>query len=45
MSHAAGLDFRQFCGAVEDLDGGVVLWIGTAIMGPQVFEKAVGEPS
>jgi hypothetical protein len=41
IGRAAGLDFRQFCGAVEHLDGGVVLSIGSAIMGPQVFEKAV----
>lgn len=41
IGRAAGLDFRQFCGSVEQLDGGVVLSIGSAIMGPQVFEKAL----
>ncbi len=32
-------DFKLFGGAVEGLDGGVVLSVGSAIMGPQVFEK------
>ncbi|MBK9139394.1 MAG: hypothetical protein IPM17_11645 [Verrucomicrobia bacterium] len=41
IGRAAGLDFQQFCGSVEALDGGVVLSIGSAIMGPQVFEKAL----
>ena len=30
-----------FARAVEGLDGGVVLSIGSAIMGPQVFEKSL----
>jgi hypothetical protein len=41
IGRAAAADFRLFCGAVEQLDGGVVLSIGSAIMGPQVFEKAL----
>ena len=41
IGRAATLDFRQFAGAVEELDGGVVLSIGSAIMGPQVFEKTL----
>lgn len=41
IGRAADLDFRQFAGSVETLDGGVVLSIGSAIMGPQVFEKAL----
>ena len=41
IGRAAGLDFRLFGGSVEGLDGGVVLSIGSAIMGPQVFEKAL----
>ena len=36
-----GEDFKLFGGSVEKLDGGVVLSIGSAIMGPQVFEKAL----
>lgn len=38
---AAAIDFRKFATAVETLDGGVVLSIGSAIMGPQVFEKTL----
>jgi len=41
LGRAAGLDFAQFGAAVEGLDGGVVLSIGSAIMGPQVFEKSL----
>jgi hypothetical protein len=41
IGRAAGLDFGWFGGAVERLDGGVVLCIGSAIMGPQVFEKSL----
>lgn len=41
IGRAAGIDFRRFAGAVETLDGGVVLSIGSAIMGPQVFEKSL----
>lgn len=41
IGRAADLDFRQFAGAVEGLDDGIVLSVGSAIMGPQVFEKSV----
>ena len=41
IGRAAGLDFELFGGSVEGLDGGVVLSVGSAIMGPQVFEKAL----
>ena len=41
IGRAAELDFRRFGGAVDRLDGGVVLSIGSAIMGPQVFEKSL----
>lgn len=41
IGRAAELDFRIFGGSVEQLDGGVVLSIGSAIMGPQVFEKSL----
>ncbi len=41
IGRAGAIDFRRFGGAVEGLDGGVVLSIGSAIMGPQVFEKAL----
>jgi hypothetical protein len=41
LGRAAGIDFRQFCRAVDGLDGGVVLSVGSAIMAPQVFEKSL----
>jgi len=41
IGRAAAQDFRLFSGSVEQLDGGVVLSIGSAIMGPQVFEKSL----
>ncbi len=41
IGRAAAVDFRLFGSAVETLDGGVVLSIGSAIMGPQVFEKSL----
>lgn len=39
IGRAGEWDFKLFGGAVEGLDGGVVLSVGSAIMGPQVFEK------
>jgi hypothetical protein len=41
IGRAAEWDFKLFGGSVEKLDGGVVLSIGSAIMGPQVFEKSL----
>jgi len=41
VGRAAGLDFALFSKAVEVLDGGVVLSVGSAIMAPQVFEKSL----
>ena len=41
LGRAAELDFKLFGGSVEGLDGGVVLSVGSAIMGPQVFEKSL----
>jgi hypothetical protein len=41
IGRAAATDFREFAGAVEQLDGGVVLSVGSAIMAPQVFEKSL----
>src|SRR5690606_9943041 len=32
---------KRFANSVDKLDGGVVLNIGSAIMGPQVFEKSL----
>ena len=41
IGRAAQADFALFSRAVEGLDGGVVLSVGSAIMGPQVFEKSI----
>lgn len=41
IGRAAAIDFRHITSAVEQLDGGVVLSIGSAIMAPQVFEKSL----
>lgn len=41
IGRAAEWDFGLFGGSVERLDGGVVLSVGSAIMGPQVFEKSL----
>jgi hypothetical protein len=41
IGRAAEWDFKLFAGSVEALDGGVVLSVGSAIMGPQVFEKSL----
>ena len=41
IGRAAQVDFQKFASSVDGLDGGVVLSVGSAIMGPQVFEKAI----
>jgi hypothetical protein len=41
IGRGAALDFQLFSRAVEELDDGVVLSVGSAIMGPQVFEKSM----
>lgn len=41
IGRAATHDFHLICGSVETLDDGVVLSVGSAIMGPQVFEKSL----
>jgi hypothetical protein len=41
IGRAAEMDFRLFGTAVENLEGGVVLSVGSAIMAPQVFEKSI----
>lgn len=40
IGRAATTDARIFAQSVDNLDGGVYLSIGSAIMSPQVFEKA-----
>jgi hypothetical protein len=41
IGRAAEIDFRSFVTSVDRLDDGVVLSVGSAIMGPQVFEKSL----
>jgi hypothetical protein len=41
IGRAAGVDFKIFTTSVEKLDAGVVFSVGSAIMGPQVFEKSL----
>ena len=41
IGRAADIDFRLVGSAIEELDGGVVLSVGSAIMAPQVFEKSL----
>jgi len=41
IGRAAETDFKLFGGSLCSLEGGVVLSIGSAVMGPQVFEKAL----
>jgi hypothetical protein len=40
IGRAAELDFKLFGGSLDRCDGGVVMSVGSAIMGPQVFEKS-----
>ncbi|MGV3533339.1 MAG: hypothetical protein ACO1QR_13305 [Chthoniobacteraceae bacterium] len=41
IGRAAELDFKLIAGSIDRLDGGVVISVGSAIMAPQVFEKAL----
>jgi hypothetical protein len=41
IGRAAALDFALFGRAVDGLEAGVVLSVGSAIMAPQVFEKSL----
>ncbi len=41
IGRGADIDFRVFARGVVDLDGGVFLSSGSAVMAPQVFEKAL----
>ncbi len=34
-------DFKRFCGVISDLEGGVILNLGSAVMLPEVFLKAL----
>ena len=42
LGRAAGIDYRIFAASVEKIDvSGVFLSVGSAVMAPQIFEKAV----
>lgn len=41
LGRAADVDFKVLTHSVDSLDGGVILCIGSAVMGPQVFEKSL----
>lgn len=41
LGRGADIDYRTFVEGVCNLDGGVFLSVGSAIMAPQVFEKAM----
>jgi hypothetical protein len=41
IGRAGEWDFKRFAGSVANLEEGVVLSVGSAIMGPQVFEKSM----
>jgi hypothetical protein len=41
IGRAADIDFRIIGSAIDKLDGGVVLSVGSSIMAPQVFEKSL----
>jgi len=41
IGRAGGWDFEVFGTSVDQLDNGVVMSVGSAIMGPQVFEKSL----
>jgi hypothetical protein len=41
IGRGAGTDYQRFTDSLGDIEGGVALSIGSAIMGPQVFEKSM----
>ena len=41
IGRAGEWDFKLFGGGLENLNGGITISVGSAIMGPQVFEKAM----
>jgi hypothetical protein len=41
LGRGAEVDFRLLGGSLERMSGGVTLSIGSAVMGPQVYEKAL----
>ena len=41
LGGASGIDFRKMCVSVSKLDGGAFLNFGSAVMGPEIFLKAL----
>ena len=41
VGRAADIDFRLLGNSIDQLDGGVLMSVGSAIMAPQVFEKSL----
>ena len=41
LGRGADIDFSVFCAGVAQLDNGVFLSVGSAVMAPQIFEKAL----
>ncbi|MFO7637410.1 MAG: hypothetical protein R6W96_08890 [Clostridia bacterium] len=41
IGEASGIDFKRYCHSVSRLDGGVFLNFGSAVIGPEVFLKAL----
>lgn len=41
LGRGADIDYRVFVESVRQLEGGVLLSVGSAIMAPQIFEKAL----
>jgi len=41
IGKACGVDFKRFCESVSQLDGGVFMNFGSAVIGPEVFLKAL----
>jgi len=41
IGRAADIDFRKFANTISNLEGGAYLSVGSAIMSPMVFEKAL----
>ena len=41
LGWASGQDFKVYCAAVADMEGGVFLNFGSAVIGPEVFLKAL----
>lgn len=41
LGACTGVDFKRFCSAVSELDRGVYLNFGSAVIGPEVFLKAL----